>query len=106
MADMRYFSEHNGEAVQLRQITCMDNATFKAQFPDVVGKRYDSFSRMVGKAEDGTVLPVLRLIEYKGNPSKHKCDSRCLNAQGKTMKCECACGGKNHGRGSFVCEAA
>ena len=24
----------------------------------------------------------------------------------KIMKCECSCGGKNHGRGNFMCEAA
>ena len=47
-----------------------------------------------------------RKIEYKSNPSKHECDSRCVNATGLIMKCECSCGGKNHGRGSFVCEAA
>jgi hypothetical protein len=47
-----------------------------------------------------------RRVEYKANPSRHECDDRCLNATGRTMKCECACGGKNHGRGSFMCEAA
>lgn len=48
-----------------------------------------------------------RVIEYKSNPSRHECDARCLNATGRIMKCECACGGKNHGRGSsIVCEAA
>ena len=33
-------------------------------------------------------------------------DARCMFAKGKSMACECACGGKNHGKGSFVCEAA
>lgn len=47
-----------------------------------------------------------RVVEYKRNPSRHECDARCLNATGRVMKCECACGGKNHGRGSVVCEAA
>lgn len=46
-----------------------------------------------------------RVIEYKSTPSRHECDARCLNATGRIMKCECACGGKNHGRGSFACEA-
>jgi hypothetical protein len=45
-----------------------------------------------------------RVIEYKSNPSKHKCDARCTNAKG--FKCECECGGKNHGAGNFICEAA
>ena len=47
---------------------------------------------------------VERKIEYKSNPSKHECDARCYNATGRIMKCECSCGGKNHGRGKFICE--
>lgn len=47
-----------------------------------------------------------RVIEYKSNPSRHECDARCMNATGRVMKCECSCGGKNHGRGSFVCAEA
>ncbi len=49
---------------------------------------------------------VERSIQYKSNPSKHECDARCLNATGRIMKCECSCGGKNHGRGSFQAVAA
>jgi hypothetical protein len=45
-----------------------------------------------------------RVIEYKSNPSRHECDARCMNASGRTMNCECSCGGKNHGRGAFNCE--
>ena len=33
-----------------------------------------------------------------------RCDGRCMGATGPV--CECSCGGKNHGRGSIVCEAA
>ncbi len=51
-------------------------------------------------------VPVERTIEYKANPSRHECDARCLNATGRMMKCECSCGGKNHGRGAMICEAA
>jgi len=51
-------------------------------------------------------IKVTRSIEMKANPSRHECDDRCLYATGRTMKCECSCGGKNHGRGSFACEAA
>ena len=47
-----------------------------------------------------------RRVEYKANPSRHQCDDRCINATGRVMKCECSCGGKNHGRGAFMCEAA
>jgi len=49
---------------------------------------------------------VERTVEYKSNPSRHECDARCMHATGRVMKCECACGGKNHGRGNFVAEAA
>jgi hypothetical protein len=51
-------------------------------------------------------VKITRMIEIKPNPSRHECDDRCMNATGRVMKCECACGGKNHGRGAFVCEAA
>lgn len=47
-----------------------------------------------------------RKVIYKAFASKHECDARCINATGKTMQCECACGGKNHGRGSFYCAVA
>jgi hypothetical protein len=41
--------------------------------------------------------PVARTIDYARRPSLHKCDARCTNAKGH--KCECSCGGANHGRG-------
>jgi hypothetical protein len=52
----------------------------------------------------GSDVLVERAIEYKSNPSKHKCDARCESAKG--FKCECECGGKNHGKSRFMCEAA
>ncbi len=59
---------------------------------------------------DGTkwigYVNVERTIKYKSFPSKHECDARCMNATGRTMNCECSCGGRNHGRGSISCEAA
>lgn len=52
-----------------------------------------------GWDEDSKVwVKITRQIEYKSNASKHKCDSRCQLARGRSMKCECACGGKNHGK--------
>ena len=51
-------------------------------------------------------LPVERTVEYKSNPSRHECDARCMNATGRIMKCECSCGGKNHGRGTMICAEA
>lgn len=53
--------------------------------------------------DTGERLRVTRQIEMKGNPSRHACDSKCIHAQGKVMRCECACGGRNHGRGAFTC---
>lgn len=45
-----------------------------------------------------------RVVNYKSFASKHECDARCINASGRTMNCECACGGKNHGKGKFKCD--
>jgi hypothetical protein len=47
-----------------------------------------------------------RVVRRKSMPSNHECDARCMNATGRTMQCECSCGGKNHGKGRIVCEAA
>lgn len=82
---------------ELTAIWPMQNEQFEQQFPGVKAKRWDSFSRVVGKSADGRTLPVTRVIFYKKNPSLHKCDGRCLNAKGGN--CECSCGGKNHGAG-------
>ena len=51
-------------------------------------------------------IKVERKISYKSNPSRHECDARCINATGRTMQCECSCGGVNHGRGAFQCAAS
>lgn len=48
-------------------------------------------------------LPANRVVRLKSNPSKHECDARCMFAKGRTMQCECSCGGKNHGAGAFNC---
>jgi hypothetical protein len=47
-------------------------------------------------------LRATRKVEYKKFASKHECDARCINATGLIMKCECSCGGKNHGKGSSL----
>jgi hypothetical protein len=36
-----------------------------------------------------------RIIVHNANGSNHRCDSRCTHATGD--KCECSCGGRNHG---------
>lgn len=115
MAKVLYF---NGET-ELTAITGMKNAEFAARFPGVKGRRDDGYHMLVGRPvnvapqfiqgqgwDKSTLVPVERVINYKSNPSKHECDARCVNATGRTMNCECSCGGKNHGRGSFQCSEA
>lgn len=112
MAIIKYF---NGET-ELKSVQAMDNKEFASRFPGMKGRRYDGYSMLVGRPEGITekfipgqgwdrsdLLPVERTINYKSNPSRHECDARCMNATGRTMNCECKCGGKNHGRGGFAC---
>lgn len=98
MATFKYF---RGE-VELVQITNMDRARFAALFPGVKGLRCDGYSFWVGRTTTGELQPVERRIEMRAFPSLHTCDARCLNAQGKIMRCECSCEGRNHGRGAFT----
>ena len=100
MADMRYFSG----ADRIDRIRSIPNADFLARFPGVVGRRCDNFSSYVGFDAAGAMRPVTRLVEFKSNPSRHPCDARCTNATGRIMRCECSCGGRNHGQG-FVAES-
>jgi hypothetical protein len=84
----------------LKDVFGLQNAHFAAMGGErSKHNRYDGFSRMVGHPTEGpdAWMPVTRRIEYKSNPSLHKCDARCLNATGHN--CECSCGGKNHGAG-------
>lgn len=55
-----------------------------------------------------TWMPITRTVQTPYTFTKHECDDRCLNAQGKLMKCECQCGGRNHGKGktTITCIAA
>lgn len=115
MTRVLYF---NGET-ELQGITSISNAEFAARFPGTKGRRADgcnmlvgnpigfvaTFDRAAGKWRND-YRPVERVVTYKSNPSKHECDSRCMNATGRTMNCECSCGGKNHGRGAFSCQEA
>lgn len=109
---MKYFSDRNGETVELTgSYVNMPNAIFREMFPGVRGIKYDGFSMAVmvsaekGKGVDWTnspwgmirdTLPVSRKINYKHRPSLHECNARCMGGKcGGT--CECRCGGKNHG---------
>ena len=88
MANIKYFADF------------MDGRTLSFDKVDNRGKEgcfgYDAIGKVWIKAT--------RKVEYKANASKHVCDSRCMNATGRTMQCECACGGKNHGKGNFECD--
>lgn len=107
MANIKYFSDGPDGPVELIRIFTLENDDFKKRFPDIKGRRSGSYSMWVGRAViNGPILPTTRMIEFKRQPSRHACDARCMNATGRTMKCECACGGVNHGRGRFVAEPA
>jgi hypothetical protein len=83
MTKITNYSDFNGQTVELNCVFGMDNAKFATAFPGITGRRYDSFSRMVGCAVGSRVeLPVTRSVEYKAFASKHVCDARCLNASG------------------------
>lgn len=109
MANVKYYNKDT----LLTQIQAMDRTEFQKRFPGVVGRKADSYSFYVGQPVDikpvwhpelkwsAGLVPVERVITYKSQPSRHECDARCMNATGRTMQCECACGGKNHGR--FSC---
>jgi hypothetical protein len=99
MAKFRYFADIAGQSFELSCIehvgTIKGRPQFKGYLPGV--------DLMTCKRADKVF--VTRAIEMKSNPSKHKCDARCTSAKG--FRCECECGGKNHGaRSGFMCEAA
>jgi hypothetical protein len=90
MADFRYFADLDGAAHQLTGVYFVGRSVSNPKPGD-----------FRGRLPNGSEVPCTRYIEYKPNPSRHDCDSRCMNATGRTMKCECACGGRNHGKGAF-----
>lgn len=66
-----------------------------------IGYLSDELAAWKAGGPRATEVQADRKIEYKSSPSRHVCDARCVNATGRVMKCECACGGKNHGRGTL-----
>jgi hypothetical protein len=104
MARIKHFSDTSAGPVELDFVSSMPNAEFAAAFPGVKGRRDDGYSMRIGYVKGNrTPFPVTRAIEFKSFPSRHECDARCINATGRIMKCECSCGGKNHGKGAFNC---
>lgn len=90
MANFKYFYDIDGEVIELTRI----------RYEGGSGKKASSWS---GVTPDGERVRATRQVETW--LSRRKCDARCMNASGRVMKCECSCGGKNHGRGRFRCSA-
>jgi len=99
MATIKYF--HGDQ--ELRSVRYMRGPTTKASsfegYPEGLEPIF-----VPGQGWTGRVVAD-RMVEYKSRPSLHECDARCMNATGRVMKCECACGGRNHGRAALVCES-
>lgn len=86
MANFKYFTECGGETVELAHV-----------YHDFIAtkKRYG----FIGTCPICSLRhPCTRKVEYKAHPSKHECNSKCMGAHGRSMVCECKCGGKNHGK--------
>lgn len=94
---MRYFDKDGNQLTN--GIRTIDNAAFAKEFPGMKGLKNDGYSKLIGLI-NGAYVPVVRRVNYvEAHPSLHKCDDRCLN--GKCGgRCECQCGGANHGRGN------
>lgn len=89
MARYRFFHDTEaGETMELLAGTI--------QLDGVSAAKVSNYS---GQCEDGVRRQATRMIEMKRNPSRHECGPQCRQASGKVMRCECSCGGKNHGKG-------
>lgn len=93
MANIKYFTECQGQAVELTGIWHDGSVSRKAS----------AFSGRCPTCGEGH--KAQRAIEYKAFASKHECNAKCMSGSA-LGKCECRCGGKNHGRSAFICEAA
>lgn len=88
MANIKYFADVAGQVLEFSRVDYRKDGVYGY---DIVGKVW---------------VKTNRKVEYKKFASKHECDARCMNATGLIMKCECSCGGKNHGKsGGFKAEA-
>lgn len=82
MAVFKYFADKdNGETIEFSGNIDYKNGGFYG---------YDRSTKQWVKCN--------RRIKMKSYPRKHECDTRCATAKGRNMSCECACGGKNHGK--------
>lgn len=91
---MRYFADCQGEAVRLTRIEHDGRASNKPA----------NFSGLCPKC--GERHQASRKIDYvEHGPSGHLCNAKCLTGA-VNGRCECRCGGKNHGRGGVLAALA
>lgn len=95
---------------ELTGVYTINPKEFAERFPGETSRK-DGYYHFIGRPMDVSItgmsrvevsalyVPVERIIDYKKQPSLHKCDARCQNATGRIMKCECRCGGRFHGVG-------
>lgn len=100
MANFKFFADINGQTIELKSVFYRGKTAFGG--PTDFIPTYDRLAQKWNRGE----IAATRVVEYKKNASKHVCDDRCVNATGRVMKCECSCGGKNHGKGHSHAEAA
>lgn len=86
MANFRYFVDFEGATAELKKVVHRGRKNGRDVFEGL-----DPFTNKL--------VPITRVIKMKSYPTKHECDTRCIHAKGRTMQCECSCGGKNHGKG-------
>jgi hypothetical protein len=90
MANFKYFTNCGTETVELTNVYHDGHGSTKAH-------------HFIGKCPVcGQRHPANRVVQYKSNPSKHECNAKCMGAHGRSMVCECKCGGKNHGKSFAV----
>jgi hypothetical protein len=107
----KYFIDlSNGETLQIsqKQVETISADIYQRIFGKPASKRSTVVCRVSADTEgavkyfDTYYTHVTRVVKFNNLPlalgTAHECDSRCLHATGRVMNCECACGGKNHGK--------
>ncbi len=110
----KYFVDlTNGQTIQVpqKQVETVDATEYQRIFGKPANKRSMMICRVFQEVEGGVLMKpfnnvwytnVSRVVKFDSLPlalgTAHECDSRCMHAKGRVMNCECACGGKNHGK--------
>lgn len=107
----KYFVDFsNGETLQIpqKQVETVDATEYQRIFGKPATSRSTVVCRLLQEAEGAVKFHhtwythVSRVVKFNNLPlalgTAHECDSRCVHAKGRVMNCECACGGKNHGK--------